>query len=884
MSFLDKIFDSNQKQLRKLGPFIEEISAKEEEISSLTDSQIKDRISKLKGDGRKISDDKIPDFIDDNLVEVFALVREATKRVANIRHFDVQIMAGVALAQGKLTEVATGEGKTLIATLPLTLYSLLDRGAHIVTVNDYLARRDGEWCGHIYNFLGLSVGIITPSQAYRYASLETLEKEGKSKDLLKSSLPNVAKLNNMNGVFLVECSKKEAYACDITYGTNNDLGFDYLRDNLVYSKHDMVMRDLFFCIVDEADSVLIDEARTPLIISDPVVGETQKYILFARLASTLSEKDDYELDEKNQAVTLTESGIDKVERFLKLDDIWSDYSITYHLENALKAKAFFKKDDEYIIKDGKVVIVDEFTGRLMPDRRFSEGLHQAIEAKEGVEVLQESKTLATITFQNFFRLYKYLSGMTGTALTEAEEFFKIYKLDVIVIPTNKPNIRIDSPDRVYRNKKAKFNAVIEEIETLHSKGVPILVGTTSVEASEELSLMLKAKGISHSVLNAKYYDKEAQIISHAGEKSQVTIATNMAGRGTDIVLGEGVKELGGLHVIGTQRHESRRIDNQLRGRSGRQGDPGYTRFYVSLDDDLMRIFGGESVARILGGIGISEDIPIESRLITKQIESAQKKVEGHNFDIRKTLVDYDDIMNKHREVIYSRRRKFLNMMSEAKSDYKSFVMDRIENQIQGIMSSHTDVSFDESMLNIIITEFFSIVPKNLVEALLENSSSNLDEWKLLILKSDKPYEKLHENLLLLAEEAFEYQRDVFGDEVYRKIVNDVYLQVMSFLWTDHIDAMNYLQQSIRLQGYAQVDPLTAYKSEAFNMFDRLIASIDFDFTRRVFYVQKIDIPNTQVAAGALPGQDINTPPRKVGRNDPCFCGSGKKYKNCHGKK
>ena len=669
MSFLDKIFDSNQKQLRKLGPFIEEISAKEEEISSLTDSQIKDRISKLKGDGRKISDDKIPDFIDDNLVEVFALVREATKRVANIRHFDVQIMAGVALAQGKLTEVATGEGKTLIATLPLTLYSLLDRGAHIVTVNDYLARRDGEWCGHIYNFLGLSVGIITPSQAYRYASLETLEKEGKSKDLLKSSLPNVAKLNNMNGVFLVECSKKEAYACDITYGTNNDLGFDYLRDNLVYSKHDMVMRDLFFCIVDEADSVLIDEARTPLIISDPVVGETQKYILFARLASTLSEKDDYELDEKNQAVTLTESGIDKVERFLKLDDIWSDYSITYHLENALKAKAFFKKDDEYIIKDGKVVIVDEFTGRLMPDRRFSEGLHQAIEAKEGVEVLQESKTLATITFQNFFRLYKYLSGMTGTALTEAEEFFKIYKLDVIVIPTNKPNIRIDSPDRVYRNKKAKFNAVIEEIETLHSKGVPILVGTTSVEASEELSLMLKAKGISHSVLNAKYYDKEAQIISHAGEKSQVTIATNMAGRGTDIVLGEGVKELGGLHVIGTQRHESRRIDNQLRGRSGRQGDPGYTRFYVSLDDDLMRIFGGESVARILGGIGISEDIPIESRLITKQIESAQKKVEGHNFDIRKTLVDYDDIMNKHREVIYSRRRKFLNMMSEAKSDY-----------------------------------------------------------------------------------------------------------------------------------------------------------------------------------------------------------------------
>ncbi len=883
MSFLDKIFDSNQKQLRKLEPFLKEISAKESDISSLKDSQIKDRVSQLKEDGRKVPDDKVSEFIDNNLVEVFALVREATKRVANMRHFDVQIMAGVALAQGKLTEVSTGEGKTLIATLPLTLYSLLDRGAHIVTVNDYLARRDGEWCGHIYNFLGLSVGIITPTQAYRYESLETLEKKGKSKELLKSSLPNVVKLNNMNGVFLVECSKKDAYACDITYGTNNDLGFDYLRDNLVYSKPDMVMRDLFFCIVDEADSVLIDEARTPLIISDPVVGENQKYILFARLASTLSEKDDYELDEKNQAVTLTESGIDKVERFLKLDDIWSDYSITYHLENALKARAFFKKDDEYILKDGKVVIVDEFTGRLMPDRRFSEGLHQAIEAKEGVEVLQESKTLATITFQNFFRLYKYLSGMTGTALTEAEEFFKIYKLDVIVIPTNKPNIRIDSPDRVYRNRKAKFNAVIEEIEDLHSKGVPILVGTTSVEASEELSLMLKSKGISHNVLNAKYYDKEAHIISHAGEKSQVTIATNMAGRGTDIVLGDGVKDLGGLHVIGTQRHESRRIDNQLRGRSGRQGDPGYTRFYVSLDDDLMRIFGGESVARILGGIGISEDIPIESRLITRQIESAQKKVEGHNFDIRKTLVDYDDVMNKHREVIYARRRKFLNMMSDTKSDYKSFVMERIENQIQGIMNSHVDVSFDESILNTIITEFFAVVPKNLVEALLVNSSSNLDEWKLLILKSDKQYEKLHDNLVLLAEEAFEYQEEIFGDDVYRKIVNDVYLQVISFLWTDHIDAMNYLQQSIRLQGYAQVDPLTAYKSEAFNMFDRLINSIDFDFSRRVFYVQKVDVPNTQIVEGPSSNQ-IKSQPHKLGRNDPCFCGSGKKYKNCHGKK
>jgi preprotein translocase subunit SecA len=882
MAFFSKLFDSNQKQISKLSLYTEKVNALEDSVSKLSDDDIRSRISTIKKIGAKTIDEDIDKFIDEYIYEVFALTREASKRALNHRHFDVQILGGASLARGKLIELSTGEGKTLVATLALSLYALLSRGSHLVTVNDYLAKRDGEWAGFIYSFLGLSVGIITSNASYKFIKEDEFELFGKDINETKNY---EKKLNGMHGLYLVECDKKEAYGCDITYGTNNDFGFDYLRDNLVFNISDTVQRELFYCIVDEADSVLIDEARTPLIISDPVESESLEYSKFANLAKSMNIEEDYIADEKTQSITLTEKGIDKIEKLLNLDDIWSNYSTTYHLENALKAKTFFIKDDEYLVKDGKVVIVDEFTGRLMPDRRFSEGLHQAIEAKEGVEILQESRNLATITFQNFFRIYKYLAGMTGTAITEAEEFYKIYKLDTVVIPTNMPNIRIDNPDRVYRNKDAKFNAVLEEIRELNKKGAPVLVGTTSVDTSEYLSNLLNKNGIAHNVLNAKYYEREAEIISHAGEKGQVTIATNMAGRGTDIALGEGVIELGGLHIIGTQRHESRRIDNQLRGRSGRQGDPGFSRFYVSMDDDLMRIFGGDSVARILGGLGISDDLPIESSIITRQIESAQKKVEAYNFDIRKSLVDYDDVMNKHREVIFTRRRKFLENMADKKFNYKDFVLEKVRIEVENIIVMYEDDNSKDN-LDKILNDLFAIIPKELLETILIRNESNLEDWKKLIIKDGKSInlEVLKTQILLIIEEAFNMQKEVFTDKVFRQIVNDVYLQVLSFLWTDHIDAMNYLQQSIRLQGYAQIDPLVAYKQEAFNMFDRFIKTVDFQFVRRVFYVQKVEIENPiTIDNSPQIEKNLDEEIKKIGRNDPCFCGSGKKYKNCHGK-
>ena len=882
MAFFSKLFDSNQKQISKLSLYTEKVNLLEDSVSKLSDEGIRARIAELKKIGEKTEDEKVDEFIDEYLYEVFALTREAGKRALNHRHFDVQILGGASLAKGKLIELSTGEGKTLVATLALSLYALLSRGAHLVTVNDYLAKRDGEWAGFLYSFLGLSVGIITSDASYKFIREDEFELFGKD---IKEAKSYEKKLNGMHGLYLAECDKKEAYATDITYGTNNDFGFDYLRDNLVFNISDTVQRELFYCIVDEADSVLIDEARTPLIISDPVESESLEYSKFANLAKSMNVEEDYIADEKTQSITLTEKGIDKIEKLLNLDDIWSNYSTTYHLENALKAKTFFLKDDEYLVKDGKVVIVDEFTGRLMPDRRFSEGLHQAIEAKEGVEILQESRNLATITFQNFFRVYKYLAGMTGTAITEAEEFYKIYKLDTVVIPTNRPNIRIDNSDRVYRNKDAKFNAVLSEIKELNKKGAPVLVGTTSVDTSEYLSNLLKRDGIAHNVLNAKYYEREAEIISHAGEKGQVTIATNMAGRGTDIALGEGVIELGGLHIIGTQRHESRRIDNQLRGRSGRQGDPGFSRFYVSMDDDLMRIFGGDSVARILGGLGISDDLPIESSIITRQIESAQKKVEAYNFDIRKSLVDYDDVMNKHREVIFARRKKFLKNMADKKFNYKEFVLEKVKLEVENLALVYENDNSKEN-LDKILNDLFAIIPRELLETILVRNESNFEDWKKLIIKDNKNVnlEVLKTQILLIIEEAFDMQKDVFTDEVFRQIVNDVYLQVLSFLWTDHIDSMNYLQQSIRLQGYAQIDPLVAYKQEAFNMFDRFIKTVDFQFVRRVFYVQKVEIEEPAAIDNSRKiEKNLDEDIRKIGRNDPCFCGSGKKYKNCHGK-
>ena len=887
MSILGSVFDSNQRQLKKLYPYLERINKLETSISKLDDSKLKKRFNDIREIARNTKDDEIDSFITENLSEVFAIVREVAKRTLNHRHFDVQILAGIAQTQGKLIELSTGEGKTLVATLSLILYSLFGKGSHSVTVNDYLAKRDAQWCGYIYSFLGLNVGVITPESAFKFASFDDLKNKGwKDSDIEKHFKSNEHKLNDTHGDLLVECSKKDAYNADITYGTNNEFGFDYLRDNLVFSADDFVQRDLFFCIVDEADSVLIDEARTPLIISDPVESETSKYIQFANMVKSLEKEKDYVTDEKTQSVTFTEDGIDKIEGLLNVDDIWSDYSTTYHLENAIKAKEFFIKDDEYIVKDDKVVIVDEFTGRLMPDRRFSEGLHQAIEAKENVEILQESRNLATITFQNYFRLYKYLSGMTGTALTEAEEFFKIYKLEVIVIPTNKPNIRQDFSDRVYRNRDAKFRAVINEIVEVHKSGRPMLVGTTSVETSEYLSRMLSSNGVKHTVLNAKYHEMEAEIISHAGEIGQVTIATNMAGRGTDIVLGDKVQELGGLHIIGTQRHESRRIDNQLRGRAARQGDPGSTRFYVSMDDDLMRIFGGDSVAKILGGVGVSEDLPIESKIITRQIESAQKKVESYNFDIRKSLVEYDDVLSKHREIVFIKRRKFLESLTDTKFDYIQLVMEKMNTQISMIVDVHSsghDISLND--FGEILTDFYAIVPKELLEELLSHLSVNTEEWISLIFENKKVVEreKVVDQLLLVIKEALEEQKNIFTDEIFRQIIKDLYLQILSYLWTDHIDAMNYLERSIRLQGYAQVDPLVAYKRESFVMFDKFINTVDYDFVRRVLYVQKVEVENTVMAQNLNNNTPLNAGNVKMSRNAPCFCGSGKKYKNCHGK-
>ena len=886
MSILGKVFDSNQRQLKKLYPYLDKINQLEQSISKLDDNKLKEKFNNIRKKAEKYRDENIDEFIEGNITEVFAIVREVALRTLNHRHFDVQIIAGIAQTQGKLIELNTGEGKTLVATLSLVLYSMLCKGAHIVTVNDYLAKRDAQWCGYIYSFLGLSTGVITSDGAFKFASFTDLKNKGWSDiDIDKLFKSNEHRLNDMHGELLIECSKKDAYLCDITYGTNNEFGFDYLRDNLVFSSDDFVQRDLFFCIVDEADSVLIDEARTPLIISDPVEGETSKYIQFANIVKNLETNKDYLPDEKTQSVTLTEDGIDKIENLLKVDDIWSDYSTTYHLENALKAKEFFVKDDEYIIKDNKVVIVDEFTGRLMPDRRFSEGLHQAIEAKENVEILQESRNLATVTFQNYFRLYKHLSGMTGTALTEAEEFYKIYNLEVIVIPTNKPNSRQDFPDRVYRNRDAKFKAVVNEIIEVHNIGRPILFGTTSVETSEYLSRILSSHGIKHTVLNAKYHEMEAEIISHAGEMGQVTIATNMAGRGTDIVLGENVADLGGLHIIGTQRHESRRIDNQLRGRTARQGDPGSTRFYVSMDDDLMRIFGGDNVAKILGGIGISEDLPIESKIITRQIEGAQKKVESYNFDIRKSLVEYDDVLSKHREIVFARRRKFLESLSDNKFNYIKFVLEKIKIQVVSIIDLHSnehDVTLDD--FEKILNDFYAILPRDFFEGLLSTSSVTIEDWQNLIFDNKKTVDKdkVVEQFLLVINEALVEQKNIFTDEIFRQIIKDLYLQILSYLWTDHIDAMNYLERSIRLQGYAQVDPLVAYKKEAFSMFDKFINTVEYDFVRRIFYVQKVDVENVPMIEN-INDKNLEENNVKIGRNSPCFCGSGKKYKNCHGK-
>ena len=781
-SILKKIFgDPNEKELKQIRVIVDKINSLEKSMESLSSANLAAKTSEFKVRLQK------GETLDDLLPEAFAVVREASRRVTGMRHFDVQMIGGVVLHRGKISEMRTGEGKTLVATLPVYLNALTGKGVHVVTVNDYLAKRDSEDMGRIYKFLGLSVGLI---------------------------------VHDMN-----PHERRAAYMADVTYGTNNEFGFDYLRDNMVVNVDQMVQRELNYCIVDEVDSILIDEARTPLIISGPGEKSTDLYRILAQVAGSMSEGEDYTVDEKTKQVAPTEIGIAKAEKMLGIDNMYdTEHGIdfSHQLMCALKAKALMHRDRDYVVKDGQVIIVDEFTGRLMFGRRFSEGLHQAIEAKEGVKVERESQTLATITFQNYFRMYNKLAGMTGTAKTEEQEFQKIYGLSVVVVPTNKPMIRTDAPDVIYKTKLAKYKAAVNEIEACHKSGRPVLVGTTSIAQSEELSAMLKRRGISHNVLNAKYHEKEAEIISHAGQYGAVTIATNMAGRGTDIVLGEGVPELGGLHIIGTERHESRRIDNQLRGRCARQGDPGSSKFFLSLEDDLMRLFGSDNIAGIMDKLGMEDDEPIEHSLVTKSIENAQKKVEGRNFNIRKYVLEYDDVMNQQREVIYAQRKKIL-----AKADLRENIMEMVEKVVDRTMAMYAppEVYSEDWDLPALIRyaeEFFA--PYGMLKA---DELGNLSR------------EELDEFLHKVADEHYKAREAAIGSELMRELENLVMLKVVDNHWMEHLDSMDLLREGVGLRAYGQKDPLVEYKFEAYDMFEAMIGAIQDDVVRYIYHVNVV---------------------------------------------
>ena len=873
-----RLFGSAEKQTNKLLPTVEKINNLEPAMEKLSDEELKAKSEEFKN--RLVQGEKE----DDLLPEAFAVVREAVKRVDGKRLFDVQLLGGITLHQGKIAEMKTGEGKTHTATTAVYLNALSGKGVHIVTVNDYLAKRDMNWMGPIYNFLGLSTGSIQHDASFLY--------EPKIIDSDEVSV----EMENLRPV-----SRREAYAADITYGTNNEFGFDYLRDNMVQSLDQMVQRqEMNFAIVDEVDSILIDEARTPLIISAPDSESTKLYKQFAQIVPRLKKEDDFNVDEKMRAVSLTDKGISAVEKMLGVKNIYDVSKISYvhQLEQALKANILFKLDRDYVVRDGQVVIVDDFTGRLMPGRRYSEGLHQAIEAKENVEVQKESRTLATITFQNYFRMYGKLAGMTGTAVTSAEEFAKVYKLDVVPIPTNKPMIRKDLADTVYKTENGKFNAVAEEIKVRHEKGQPVLVGTIAIEKSEALHDMLERSGVPHEVLNAKNHEKEAQIVALAGEQGAVTIATNMAGRGTDIKLGEGVIELGGLHILGTERHEARRIDNQLRGRAGRQGDPGSSQFVVSLEDELMRRFGGDKVKNIMDRFGLPEDQPIENKIISRSIESAQSKIEGFNFDIRKHVLEYDDVMNKQREVIYKRRREIL-----AKKSLKDDVMNIVEEEIEQIVSVHTAGHPEDWQMENILNDFNVICPacadlKKLVE--LQKSKNDINDPQKI--------SKIIEYLKGMAKEVYGKKEQEIGPDVMRQIEKAIYLRAIDTFWMNHLDDMDYLREGIGLRGYGQRDPLVEYKKEGYMLFQNLLASIRNSVVNTIFKIgvmreepvpqksvledakyQGAEQQPAQFAAAkddsekksAVPQTIVNK--KEVGRNDPCPCGSNKKYKKCCGK-
>ena len=829
MSIFSNIFgDANKKYIKDLGPAIEEINLLEKDFEKLSGNELKEKTEELK---KELALGKT---LEDILSPAFALVREASKRNLNQRHFDAQIIGGIVLHQGKVAEMKTGEGKTLAATLPAYLNALDGKGAHIITVNDYLAKRDTVWMGQIYDALGLKTGCITHEGGYVYDSNFKIEND-KERDIVGGF--------KVVQEFLRPCSKKEAYSSDITYGTNHEFGFDYLRDNMIYDLQEKSQRGFNFAIVDEVDSILIDEARVPLIISGQSDESTEKYYQFAKIVSFLKEKEDYEIDEKMKTAVFTEQGQDKAVKSLGFDP-WQDNDInsTHQLESALRAKALFLKDRDYVVKSGEVIIIDEFTGRMLPGRRWSSGLHQAVEAKEGALIKPESKTLATITFQNYFRLYKKIAGMTGTAQTSAEELDKVYKLDVVSIPTNKPMQRQDFPDSIYKTEAGKLKAAIKDIKELNKKGQPVLVGTRSVEKNEYLGKLLEIEGIPHQVLNAKNHEKEGEIIAQAGREGAVTIATNMAGRGVDIILGGNPKDeekskkvckLGGLFVIGTERHEARRIDNQLRGRSGRQGDPGASQFYVSLEDDLMRIFGGDKIKSVMTALNMPEDQPIQANMISGALESAQQKIEGFNFDARHHLLEYDDVMNKHREVIYKKRNEILGRQT-----YQNIGM--------------------------------SDVP-------MPDGQNSLREYILNIIKKAG-----------YKEEDYLKKEKELGEQNMRQLEKFVSLQIIDNLWQEHLSNMEHVRDSVRLRAYGGKDPLVEYKNEGRKMFYQLLEEIDTNIANNIL---KASLPQQNTASrkyidGNARGKNNSATSdvaQTIGRNDPCPCGSGKKYKKCHGK-
>jgi preprotein translocase subunit SecA len=873
LGLLKRFFDDNEKEIKRLQKTVEQINALEARMKLARDDELKAKTFAFKERLAK------GDTLEDILPEAFAVVREASRRVLSMRHFDVQLMGGIVLHQGRIAEMKTGEGKTLVATLPAYLNALTGRGVHIVTVNDYLARRDSEWMGQIYKFLGLSVGLIVHGLDHR--------------------------------------ERQAAYAADITYGTNNEFGFDYLRDNMVVRREQMVQRRLSYAIIDEVDSILIDEARTPLIISGQVPQPTELFYQVNQVVSRLREGVHYNVEEKTKSVHLEEAGVAQVEKQLGIDNLYDDseesQEILNQVNQSLKAHVLMKKDRDYVVKDGQIIIVDEFTGRLMHGRRYSDGLHQAIEAKEGVKIESRSQTLASITFQNYFRMYDKLAGMTGTAVTEEDEFRKIYGLDVVVIPTNEPMIRVDYPDVVYKNEKAKFRAVVEEIVECYGRGQPTLVGTVSIEKSEYLSRLLQQRGIPHNVLNAKYHEKEAEIVAQAGRLGMVTIATNMAGRGTDILLGgnpeflarkelaqrEGIEvtpeevqrviaqkkletdeehkrvvELGGLHIIGTERHEARRIDNQLRGRAGRQGDPGSSRFYLSLEDDLMRLFGSDNISGIMERLGLEEDQPIEHRLITRAIENAQRKVEARNFSIRKRLLEYDDVINKQREVIYQQRRDVLEGR-DLKDNILAMTGDVVDNLLDSYCNR--DMTPDYWDLPGLLTA--------LEQSMWEQGFVDIEEIKGI------EREDLHNLIMEKAKAYYQQREEAFGEEAMREMERVVILRVVDSKWMEHLDVMDSLREGIGLRAYGQRDPLTEYKHEAYQMFQGLIARIREDIVRYAFKVNVHKQPQRRqqaVVTGeqgdkAGPAAPVRREGKKIGRNDPCPCGSGKKYKRCCGK-